>query len=141
MDGDKRARLKSTGISREVFETSRVLIVEDSFDSRTLLKSHLRAFQIQQIDTSENGSELLEGTDPLDYDVIIMGFGLGPCHSGIELLQNLMQTSRLPSWTKVIFITNSTDATAAAYPLRLIACSVLRKPVNPVSWQGCSSTG
>ena len=65
------------------------MVIEDSFESRGLLKSQLKHFGIGSIVAYENGAQLLKEQQPLDVDVLLIGFGLGYCHSGIELVQTL----------------------------------------------------
>ena len=109
----------------------KAMIIEDSFESRGLLKSQLMHFGIREIVSLENGSKLLREQQPLDVDVLIIGFGLGYCHSGIELVQTLTSLKMLPVWCKVIFITNSDLLTSNSNPFRYLKCEVLRKPINP----------
>ena len=109
----------------------KIIIIEDSFESRGLIKSHLKSFGIQNIHTYENGSELLQQEAPIEADVVLLGFGLGYCHSGIELIQELDASGKLPVWSKVIFITNADVVASSSHPFRYLKCEVLRKPINP----------
>lgn len=109
----------------------KVLIIEDSFDTRGLIKSHLMRFGIKDIISAENGSALLKADQPLDVDIVLTGYGLGNCHSGIELVQALDRARLLPVWCKVVFITNAEVITSTSHPFRYLKCEVLRKPVNP----------
>ena len=122
----------------------KAMIIEDSFESRGLLKSQLKQFGIGSIEAYENGAQLLREQRTLDVDVLIIGFGLGYCHSGIELVQTLTSLKMLPVWCKVIFITNSDSLTSNSYPFRYLKCEVLRKPINPrtlkrLILEGCES--
>lgn len=108
-----------------------VMIIEDTFETRGLIKTHLKQFGVQNITMLENGSSLLQQKDPLDVDVLLIGFDLGNCHSGIELVQELTQSGKLPVWCKVIFITNADIVASSSHPFRYIKCEVLRKPINP----------
>lgn len=108
-----------------------VMIIEDSFESRGLIKSQLKHFGIKSISSFENGSQLIKAREQLEVDVLLIGFGLGNCHSGIELVQTLTAYKMLPVWCKVIFITNSDLRTSSSYPFRYLKCEVLRKPINP----------
>ncbi len=112
-------------------EALKVLIVEDAFETRGLVKSHLKQFGIKQINMLENGSSLLNQNAPLDIDVLLIGFDLGNCHSGIELVHELSLAGLLPVWCKVIFITNSDVVASSSHPFRYLKCEVLRKPINP----------
>lgn len=112
-------------------EALKVLIVEDAFETRGLVKSHLKQFGIKQISMLENGSSLLNQNAPLDIDVLLIGFDLGNCHSGIELVHELSLAGLLPVWCKVIFITNSDVVASSSHPFRYLKCEVLRKPINP----------
>ena len=107
------------------------MIIEDAFETRGLLKSQLKQFGITSIEALESGSQLLKAKQALDVDVLLIGFGLGYCHSGIELVQTLSALKLLPVWCKVIFITNSDLRTSNSYPFRYLKCEVLRKPINP----------
>lgn len=109
----------------------KVMIIEDAFESRGLIKSHLKQFGVKQITMLENGSSILLDNTPLDIDVLLIGFGLGNCHSGIELVYELTQSGMLPVWCKVIFITNADVVASSSHPFRYIKCEVLRKPINP----------
>lgn len=112
-------------------EALKVLIIEDAFETRGLVKSHLKQFGIKHITMLENGSSILQENAPLDIDVLLIGFDLGNCHSGIELVQQLSLAGLLPIWCKVIFITNSDVVASSSHPFRYLKCEVLRKPINP----------
>jgi len=124
----------------------KVLVIEDSLGSRVLIKSHLSKVGIKHISTLENGSRLLSDNKVLDVDILLIGFGLGYCHSGIELVNALDAAALLPVWCKVIFITNSELTASSKHSFRYLKCEVLLKPIKPEAlWQtiqqGYSSIG
>lgn len=106
-------------------------MVEDSFESRGLIKHYLKQFGIKHIQSEENGTGLLRSGRPIDADVMLVGYGLGYCHNGIELVNALQATEQLSPSCKVIFITNADSHANAYHPCRLLKCDVLRKPINP----------
>lgn len=112
-------------------EALSVMVIEDAFETRGLIKSHLKQFGVKKIHTLENGSQLLLEKKPLEVDVLLLGFDLGNCHSGIELIHELDVAGLLPVWCKVIFITNSDVVASSSHPFRYLKCEVLRKPINP----------
>lgn len=114
-----------------VYANSRVLIIEDSKDTRGIIKSQLVPFKFATVDTLENGTPLLLDKQPLDYDIIVLGQELGNCHSGVELLQAFDQYQMLPIWTKIIFITNDMAGVAATHPFRYLHCDLMPKPFKP----------
>ena len=109
----------------------RVLVIEDSFESRNLIKSELAKFGLKKLRSEENGSKLLRENKPLEVDIVLVGVGLGFCHSGIELIKAFELASLLPVWCKVIFITNSNVMASSSHPSRYLKCEVLSKPINP----------
>jgi CheY-like chemotaxis protein len=127
-------------------DSLKVLVIEDSLASRVLIKSHLSKAGIKHIKTLENGSSLLTDNNVLDVNILLIGFGLGYCHSGIEMVNALDAAALLPVWCKVIFITNSELIASSSHPFRYLKCEVLLKPVKPeklwqIIQQGYSSVG
>jgi DNA-binding NarL/FixJ family response regulator len=117
-------------------DSLKVLVIEDSFESRVLIKSHLSRVGIKYIKTLENGSSLLTDNKVLDADILLVGFGLGYCHSGIELVNALDAAALLPVLCKVVFITNSELTASSNHPFRYLKCEVLLKPIKPENlWQ------
>ncbi|WP_444998359.1 sigma-54-dependent transcriptional regulator [Aliikangiella sp. IMCC44359] len=102
-----------------------ILLIEDEFDQRQLIKAILEAehYQVTDVDNGELGVKLLEKKD---FDIVISDWKL-PGINGNQVLEQLKQSS---PGTGFILITAHSDASHAINIIRAGADDYLPKPFD-----------
>lgn len=104
-------------------EQSKILIVDDESNMRTLL-SYILKSELYQLETASNGAECLAKCHSQKFDIILQDMML-PDMEGIELLN---QFKTLQVQTIVIVITATDSWQIAVEAMRLGAFDYIRKP-------------
>ena len=110
----------------------RILIVDDSFIIRTMIKRVVRLAQVPVDDILEAGNgaealEILESSD--DVQLLLTDINM-PVMSGVELLRELAEDRRWNNLTRVVI---STDGSPCRHEevAGLAVCRYLEKPFTP----------
>ncbi len=109
---------------------SRILIVDDEENVRSLLSNHLRQLGYD-CGTAQNAFEALKKLKKTRFSVVISDLGM-PGMTGMELLRLVRKNDPEIS---IIMITGVTDVTTAVDCLRIGACDYITKPFDLPSVQ------
>ncbi len=109
-----------------VFEAAKILLVDDIYDNRFLLKSFLMNYNFDFIEAT-NGREAVEMVEKFQPDIVLMDLKM-PVMSGIQATQ-IIKNERTQKIPKVIAITAAADWESDDYREDLFD-AYLRKPVQ-----------
>lgn len=105
---------------------AKILIVDDSRMSRTLLKSMLQLMGHEIIGEASNGLDALESYKTLRPDLVTMDLVM-PGISGLEALKGILDCN---SQAAVVMVTANSQITLDRGCVEAGARAVLRKPFN-----------
>ena len=104
----------------------RILIVDDSFTSRRIIKQMLERMGIEQLSEAENGREAMELIDNEFFDLIVTDYNM-PEVDGEQLSQFIRNQSTQQS-VPVLMVTSETDSNRLAGIAQSGVSAVFDKP-------------
>lgn len=108
-----------------------IIIVEDNVETLGVLRDFVRAISPNyQVKTYSSGNALLEQSQKISADLLILGYDLGPSVTGTELLHYLEWSERLSAKTHVAFISNTIEQAKRQAPLRFTQTYFYSKPIS-----------
>lgn len=92
-----------------VLKNLRILVVEDDFAMRELLRDVLKAFDVGEIRTAHDGNSAIQELRKFSADIVIIDWHMTPMN-GLECLKHIRQSHDTPNpFVPVIMLTAFSD--------------------------------
>lgn len=109
----------------------KIIIVEDNVETLGVLRDFVRSLDsAHQVQVFTSGNALLDPRGPIQADLLLLGFDLGPSVTGTELLHYLQWSNRLSAKTHVVFLSNTIELARRQAPLRFTQTYFHEKPMS-----------
>lgn len=113
------------------FPRLRALIVEDSVQMRTLLKSLLKSLELKEIHEASDGDEAFDALSKTCPDLILSDLNMKPVN-GLEFTRRVRNDPASPCrHVPIIMITGHTDRRYIEAARDAGVSEILAKPINP----------
>ena len=108
-----------------------VIIVEDNAETLGVLRDFVRATDPSiDVKTYTSATPLLDKTQLVQADLLILGYDLGTSVTGAELLHYLQWSNHISTKTHVIFLSNTIELARRQAPLRFTQTRFHEKPMS-----------
>ena len=115
------------------FSGLRVLVVDDSFHMRELVRTFLEGFGIKEVSVSADAEEAFDMVVNMDPDLIITDWNMSPV-SGLEFVQNIRRGANVPNrFVPIIMLTGYTEMKRVEEARDAGINSFLAKPLSAAS--------
>lgn len=112
------------------FSDLRVLVVDDSFHMRELVRTFLEGFGIKEVATSSDAEEALDMVINTDPDLIITDWNMAPL-SGLDFVQRIRNGVEVPNrFVPIIMLTGYTEMKRVEEARDAGINSFLAKPIS-----------
>lgn len=109
----------------------KIIIVEDNVETLGVLRDFVRSLDTtHDVQVFSSGNALLEQRGPIQADLLVLGYDLGPSVTGTELLHYLQWSSRLSAKSHVAFLSNTIELARRQAPLRFTQTYFHEKPMS-----------
>lgn len=114
---------------------TKILVVDDFAEMRTMLRSMLRAYGAEDIKQASNGEDALEKIGSHHFDIILCDYNLGAGKDGQQVLEEAKHRDILPLATTFIMITAENTLMMVMGALDYQPDAYLSKPITKTTLQ------
>ncbi|PIW30700.1 MAG: two-component system response regulator [Rhodospirillales bacterium CG15_BIG_FIL_POST_REV_8_21_14_020_66_15] len=115
------------------FSALRVLVVDDSFHMRELVRTFLEGFGIKEVTVSSDAEEAFDFLVNMDPDLIITDWNMAPV-SGLEFVERIRKSANVPNrFVPIIMLTGYTEMKRVEEARDAGINSFLAKPISAAS--------
>ncbi|HBT42273.1 MAG: response regulator [Alphaproteobacteria bacterium] len=115
------------------FSALRILVVDDSFHMRELVRTFLEGFGIKEVTVSSDAEEAYDLVVNLDPDLIITDWNMAPV-SGLEFVERIRKGANVPNrFVPIIMLTGYTEMKRVEEARDAGINSFLAKPISAAS--------
>ena len=109
----------------------KITIVEDNVETLGVLRDFVRSLDAtHDVQVFTSGNALLEQRGPIQADLLVLGYDLGPSVTGTELLHYLQWSNRISAKSHVVFLSNTIELARRQAPLRFTQTYFHEKPMS-----------
>jgi two-component system chemotaxis response regulator CheY len=114
--------------SKAEFKDLKVLVVDDRMIIRKLVSAQLEGLGIKEIQTADDGDEVLDKMKSEDFDVVFLDWAM-PKKSGLNVLDECRQKSEYDK-IAIIMLTAASEQKSVKLAMEAGATSYIIKPVS-----------
>ncbi|MAO55136.1 MAG: two-component system response regulator [Rhodospirillaceae bacterium] len=115
------------------FSALRVLVVDDSFHMRELVRTFLEGFGIKEVTVSSDAEEAYDLLTNMDPDLVITDWNMAPV-SGLEFVESIRKGASVPNrFVPIIMLTGYTEMKRVEEARDAGINSFLAKPISAAS--------
>ena len=115
------------------FSALKILVVDDSFHMRELVRTFLEGFGIKEVLVSPDADEAFEVLCNMDPDLVITDWNMSPT-TGLEFVQKVRKSTRVPNrFVPIIMLTGYTEVKRVEEARDAGINSFLAKPISASS--------
>jgi len=115
------------------FSALRILVVDDSFHMRELVRTFLEGFGIKEVTVSSDAEEAYDIVVGMDPDLIITDWNMAPV-SGLEFVERIRKGANVPNrFVPIIMLTGYTEMKRVEEARDAGINSFLAKPISAAS--------
>jgi two-component system, response regulator PdtaR len=107
-------------------KAERILIIEDEAIISECIKEILNNLGYRHVESADNAAAGLEILRRNDYDVVLMDINLGEGTDGIDIINELKKTKKVP----VIYLTGNSDPLTLGKAKTTLPVAFITKPVS-----------
>ncbi len=116
-------------------KNTKILVVDDFAEMRSMLRSMLRAYGAEDIKQASNGEDAIDKIEKTPFDIILCDYNLGDGKDGQQVLEEARYRTILPLATTFIMVTAENTSTMVMGAIDHQPDAYLSKPITKTTLQ------